>query len=262
MNIGTAKPRQSKEYFLTDLVFPNEVCSAFEFKRRVKNLIPSIVEKGKLPVVSGGSFFYYKMLAETFNGLPAKNQYLNHTIFSKAVRKNNLLSDWMVLSGGAPQDSSIVARNLLKILVQFGVLVLQPGRTFHTHQFLPIILVPSDINQLKHRMVLRLENMLDNGLVEEVMLLKRKYKLNLSSHSAKLVGYKQVLSYLDGAETFGMMKFKTLVSTFELAKKQLGWIRSLIRFASLDCCQAPAQLLQRVQEILSSCLVFNGTNLF
>lgn len=85
---------------------------------------------------------------------------------------------------------------------------------------------PSNRAVLHERIGLRLEQMLANGLVAEVMALKANPKLTGNEPAMRSVGYRQVWQYLDGEYDEATMKHKLLVATRQLAKRQLTWLRS------------------------------------
>ena len=250
MDIGTAKPVRPEEYFLINILSPDEIWSAFEFKERVKLLIPKIIAEGRVPVITGGSLFYYKMLAEALDGVPTKNRYTNIVGFNSSRCESKLQFGWLRPTHYSFRCPIIITRNILKIFLQIGVTGLHLSIEHRNYQFLPLILFPSNLNSLKKRLASRFENMIANGLVEEVVFLKRKYRLNPASHCMRLIGYSQVLSYLNGTESYGLMKRRALASTAELVKKQLAWIKSLTRYAALDCSQPHQQLLQSTMKLM------------
>ena len=67
--------------------------------------------------------------------------------------------------------------------------------------------------------------MLDAGLIDEVRDLKNRGDLNPSLPSMRIVGYRQVWEYLDGAVDFETMMQKALAATRQLAKRQFTWLR-------------------------------------
>ena len=72
----------------------------------------------------------------------------------------------------------------------------------------------------------RLNEMLDKGLMNEVLELKKNY-LNLDFPAMSTIGYKQINQYLDGDIDINVMKNKMLFATRQLAKRQITWLRHL-----------------------------------
>ena len=87
-------------------------------------------------------------------------------------------------------------------------------------------IIPFERALLHNQIKIRLNNMLDNGLVAEVTQLLEKYKATkLPAMSA--VGYKQVNEYLNGDINLEDMKSNILAATRQLAKRQITWLRHL-----------------------------------
>lgn len=244
MDVGTAKPDCSEEYFLVDIISPNEMWSSFRFKGMARNLIPKIIAEGRVPIISGGSFFYYKVLVEALNGVSIKNRYFNSIGFINSRCDAQLQPNWLNPTRCNLQSARVITRNILKIFLQVGVTILHFCTEQTVYKFLPLILFPSDLNILRNRITLRLTNMINDGLVEEVIFLRRKYRLSSASHCMRLIGYKQAWNYLSGSGSYGLMINSTLASTFALVKRQLGWLKSFDRYIALNCCQPQQQLLQ------------------
>ena len=68
--------------------------------------------------------------------------------------------------------------------------------------------------------------MLDEGFIDEVKSLRARGDLDLDKPSMRSVGYRQVWQYLDGESDYEEMRFKGIVATRQLAKRQLTWLRS------------------------------------
>ncbi|MGH8708865.1 MAG: tRNA (adenosine(37)-N6)-dimethylallyltransferase, partial [Burkholderiales bacterium] len=88
-------------------------------------------------------------------------------------------------------------------------------------------LVPEDRAELHRRIAERFEQMLRDGLVEELAALRKRYDLNPSLPSMRCVGYRQVWSYLEGELDKREMQERAVAATRQLAKRQLTWLRSL-----------------------------------
>jgi tRNA dimethylallyltransferase len=78
----------------------------------------------------------------------------------------------------------------------------------------------------REAMALRFDEMLANGLLEEVQRLKDRGDLNPGMPSIRAVGYRQIWDYLDGNTDFDQMRFLAITATRQLAKRQITWMRS------------------------------------
>lgn len=91
----------------------------------------------------------------------------------------------------------------------------------------------NDRQKLYQRINLRVENMLKNGLVDEVKALKQQ-GLNLNHQAGKGIGYREMLLWLDGVMTFEEAVNKICQHSRNFAKRQLTWLRSMENLVWLD----------------------------
>ncbi|MFW9609633.1 MAG: tRNA (adenosine(37)-N6)-dimethylallyltransferase MiaA, partial [Aquaspirillum sp.] len=105
------------------------------------------------------------------------------------------------------------------------------------------------------RIALRFEQMLTQGLLEEVATLRKNYPtLHPDLPSMRCVGYRQAWQYLDGECSREEMVEKGIAATRQLAKRQLTWLRSMPNLTTLDCVAGDPfpMLLQQLQSLLAA----------
>jgi len=90
-----------------------------------------------------------------------------------------------------------------------------------------VALLPKARDVLHQRIEQRFDLMLEQGLIAEVTALKQRGDLHLDLPSMRSVGYRQVWEYLDGLYDYDEMRFRAIVATRQLAKRQHTWLRSL-----------------------------------
>lgn len=100
-----------------------------------------------------------------------------------------------------------------------------------------IALIPSDRAVLHRRIAVRFEEMLQQGLVEELRALREKYPLHRDKTSMRCVGYRQAWEFMEGEISAAELHEKGLAATRQLAKRQLTWLRSTPEVVELDCLQ-------------------------
>lgn len=87
MNIGTDKPHpidlKNHPHRLLNIKDPNEIYSAAEFKRDALKEISSILKIGKIPLLVGGTMFYYQTLLYGISNLPASNIKIREYLLNK-----------------------------------------------------------------------------------------------------------------------------------------------------------------------------------
>ena len=95
------------------------------------------------------------------------------------------------------------------------------------YRFFSLIVSPADRAVLHERIEKRFDQMLRQGLVQEVEKLRVRSDLDLKKPSMRCVGYRQIWEYLDGVHPLELARLKGIYATRQLAKRQLTWLRSL-----------------------------------
>ena len=116
-----------------------------------------------------------------------------------------------------------------------------------------IAIQPADRAVLHARIAQRFQQMLQDGLVEEVRALYERDDLNLELPAMKSVGYRQVWQYLEGELDFDGMVERSIIATRQLAKRQLTWLRSWPDLQSLSDSPADSNsnLDRNIESILN-----------
>jgi tRNA dimethylallyltransferase len=95
------------------------------------------------------------------------------------------------------------------------------------YRLLELALLPKERSVLHERIEKRFDLMLASGLIDEVRALKARGDLHLELPAIRSVGYRQVWEYLDGLYDAEEMRFRGIVATRQLAKRQHTWLRGL-----------------------------------
>ena len=107
-----------------------------------------------------------------------------------------------------------------------SVVLDQCSKNVQFYNNLNVSIIPVDRLLLHDQIENRLNNMIDNGLITEVIQLLEKYK-SMKLPAMSTVGYKQVNEYLNGNINLENMKNNILAATRQLAKRQITWLRHL-----------------------------------
>jgi tRNA dimethylallyltransferase len=240
MDIGTAKPdfaTQTKApHRLIDICDPTEAYSAAQFAEDALREMKEIVEKGKIPLLVGGTFLYYRALYEGLSPLPSADYELREQIEAEAkvqgwARMHQKLQtvDPQAAARIHPNDPQRIQR-ALEIFELTGksmstLLAKESDRKF-PYSVSKLILAPDDRAALHERIALRFNQMITNGLIDEVTGLYQRGDLNKDLPSIRAVGYRQVWRYLEGELSLEEMIQQGIVATRQFAKRQFTWLRS------------------------------------
>ena len=239
LDIGTAKPsaaeRSRVPHHLIDIVDPDETYSAGRWRTDALSAVKTILERGKTPLIVGGTMLYYRALVEGLDVLPAANKEVRSAIDAEAAARG-----WPALHAElakvdpaaakriAPGDVQRIQRALeVWRLTGHPLTALQTGKKpalpFELRAF---ALMPADREELNQRIAERFDAMLAAGLVDEVRHLRERYTLTSTAPSMRAVGYRQVWQCLEGEIPAGELREKAVAATRQLAKRQLTWLRS------------------------------------
>lgn len=240
LDIGTAKPSASElalaPHRLIDIKDPAQTYSAAEFREDALREMAEISARGRIPLLVGGTMLYFKILRDGIADLPQANEAIRQQIIEQAQQKgwaaiHQQLAgvDAVTAARLKPTDSQRLQR-ALEVYLATGI----PLSVWHEQQqaqALPYCihqfgLLPQDRSILHQRIEQRFDSMLANGFIEEVQALKQRHDLNLELPAIRSVGYRQVWEYLDNKYDYDEMRFKGIVATRQLAKRQYTWLRS------------------------------------
>ncbi len=239
MDIGTAKPTFGElkltPHRLINLCDPVQPYSAGQFLKDAKQEITDIHQHHKIPLLVGGTMLYFHALQRGVAELPVADQTIRETIAKSAAEKgwpklHQALTEIDPKSANRihPNDSQRIARAL-----EIYQLTGKPMSDFFEAQSsktppyktINIIIEPSDRKILHQRIAQRFETMLANGFMDEVEHLYQRSDLYPDLPSMRTVGYRQAWSYLAGDYDFATMKDRAIISTRQLAKRQLTWLK-------------------------------------
>lgn len=245
MDIGTAKPtlaeRSRVVHHGIDLVEPSEKFSVGDYLAFAVPCVTDILARGKRVLVTGGSGFYLKAFyapvtdeIEVPESVRARVEALFEQGNDSAVNALRELNP-----DGAPgfdwQNPRRVARALERCLASgktISELLAEMNARVSPFAAYKVrtVLLSRDKEELSRRIALRVDQMLEQGLVEEVRSLARDRGLRPDTPAGNAIGYRETLEWLANGETGGIpaLAEKIALSTRRLAAKQRKWFRTQI----------------------------------
>lgn len=243
MDIGTAKPDvqtlKKCPHHLIDIIDPAEVYSAGQFREDALQLIHQSVTNQRVPVLVGGTMLYFNALQKGMANMPEIDDTVKQAIEAEAKTKglpalHERLKKVDPVSAERihPNDPQRIKRALElydftgKTLTAFWSEQAQnkAGSRF-PYRRIKIALMPDDRIELRKRITIRFDNMLQQGFIEEVEGLFKRGDLHADLPSIRAVGYRQVWLYLAGEYGYDEMRDKAIIATAQLAKRQMTWLR-------------------------------------
>jgi tRNA dimethylallyltransferase len=273
MDIGTAKPTAAEmtrvPHHLIDIRDPLHAYNAAEFVQDAQTLVSQIQQRGRLPVLVGGTMLYFKALFDGLDDMPPAQPVLRAAIEAQALacgwpamHAELALVDPATAARLAPNDSQRIGR-ALEVFRATG----RPLSEFHRrpaagpNALLQIngqsgrllSLEPHHRAWLHQRIAQRFDAMLAQGFLDEVKRLHTRGDLHADLPSMRCVGYRQAWEALEQNDLRNL-RDKGIFATRQLAKRQITWLRSMPQRDVLACDepQALEQGLKWAQQALAS----------
>ena len=232
MDIGTAKPTEEERaqavHHLVDFVSPDERYSVADFKKDATEKIEDILSRGKLPIIVGGTGLYVNSL---IHNIEYKEE-ITDIEYRNELEKVDLETLYKQAMEIDPEAAARVSQNDRKRITRILEIYHTTGKTKTQmevesrqevkYEYKIFVLTP-ERDKLYERINLRVDLMMQAGLVDEVRELLKKYKEFPTAMQG--LGYKEVKEYLDGEITEEEMIEKIKQESRHYAKRQLTWFR-------------------------------------
>lgn len=238
MDIGTAKPsieeRTAVPHHLVDFINPDKSYSVSDFQKDATNKIFEILEKGKTPIICGGTGLYINSISMPYN-LDVNNTDLSvrrelEEIAKREKGKEELFNILKNVDNVSAQN--IHPNNIKRVIRALEVFyvsgkpksVLDEEGKNRELDYEPILFSYAlNRDYLYNRINLRVDKMIENGLIEEAKFLDQKYSRDLLSMQA--IGYKEFFDYFDNKISKEEAIENLKKDTRHFAKRQLTWFR-------------------------------------
>jgi len=230
IDIVSAKPTQEEQgdikHFGIDTIYPHENFDVTTFIKLYHEVYALCVREDKNLVIVGGTSFYLKMLLEGISVLPS----FSDATHARTKEKLQDVEDAHAFLQKLDDDymkrieskDSYRIEKALNIYFETG---LTPSAYFSLHppvatiqESLPIYQIVWDRALLRERIALRTTLMVNDGLIDEICMLEKKYGRN--PNAMKSIGIKETLAYLDGIYDKKILIEKITTNTARLAKRQ------------------------------------------
>lgn len=237
MDIGSAKPDARElstiRHHLIDMIDPRQGTSVAEYQKLAKHAIADICNRGKLPVISGGTGLYVNSLLFDMDFSKVKREPSYHLALEQQAAMQGKEAVFERLKTLDPDAANrIHPNNLKKVLRALELLELGNDKP---KEFDGVRSKPGDFTvvliglyrsrqELYNRIDSRVDQMIESGLVQEVFSLKQ---LGLTEQDVSMqgIGYKEIFGYLKGIyalpEAIRLIKQRSR----NYAKRQLTWFR-------------------------------------
>ena len=236
MNIGTAKvtPEEADgiKHYLVDIINPDEEFSVAKYKELAEQAIEEVLKKGKVPIIVGGTGLYVSVLTNGIELSEEKEDNSIRILLEERVKKEGIDGLYSELQEIDPESALKIDKNNTRRVIRALEIYKLTGKTktqadkdsikepkydYSTYGIL------TDREELYNRINMRVDIMIEQGLIEEVKELREKY--NFSKTALQGIGYKEVIEYLDGRVSKEEMIEKIKLESRRYAKRQMTWFK-------------------------------------
>jgi len=248
LNIGSCKPTKAQlskyKHHLVDIIPPNVNFSLGIFLDFLDRSILAIKSKGKIPLFVGGSMMFHNVLINGFHDFPSCKE-TRRKIEKKYEQEglNKIQSELAALDQALFKEIDIYnPRRLIRALEiihitgeKLSTLKQQPKIQLFDKKTVHLAAVNDEKTLLAERSKKRLNEILQNGLLQEIEQLIEKYDLTKQNQSMQAINYKQFLPHLLEDVSLDDCFYDANKATKLLIKSQQTWFKKIDIDTHLEC---------------------------
>jgi len=255
----TAKEMQGVPHHLIDIINVDDNYSVQEFQKSVRELIHDIHDRGRLPIIVGGTGLYIKAALYDYEFNEHPHQWQTNQKYENY--DNQELYDYLV-SIDAESAKILHPNNRRRVLRAIEIYeqsgekksdrLLKQEKTPIYDVFM--IGLTCERTKLYQRINQRVDSMLENGLLEEINYLYHQKNVKSTMQSMQAIGYKEWFPYLEGKERFENTIDKIKQNSRNFAKRQMTWFKNQFDVHWFDVLNNNANQMEDtiIKNLLSS----------
>ena len=241
LNIGTAKPSAQEQneiqHHLIDVAQLSEAFDAAQFVSLAQQALKLIWKRGRVPIFCGGTGLYFRALIEGLGESPPSDESLRDELALMPIE--SLVAELRIKDPEAAKQVDL--KNPRRVLRAIEVIRLT-GRPYSEQRIgwnnvdkapQNLFCISRDVDVLNQRIHKRVDEMFNQGLVEETQTLIKKGLRN-NRNACQALGYRQVLDLLDGKLDLENVVHQVKTKTRQFAKRQRSWFRNQMKCKFLE----------------------------
>ena len=241
MNIGTAKATEEERgrvrHHMIDFLSPDESYSAEDYRAAAMDVLHDVEGRGKLPIFVGGTGLYMDTVIRGSElASPPSSEELKQRLLAVSNTDEEREALWQRLYEVDPDSAEKTHKNNVRRVIRALEIYELTGKTKTYFDNLTKAETPDvkvgmitldfhNRDNLYSRVDLRVDQMMEEGLLDEVTALYKGGILKKGTTAAQAIGYKEIISYIDGECTLDEAVEFLKLSTRRYAKRQLTWFR-------------------------------------
>jgi tRNA dimethylallyltransferase len=241
LNIGTAKPSTQEQneiqHHLIDVAQLSEAFDAAQFVSLAQQALKLIWKRGRVPIFCGGTGLYFRALIEGLGESPPSDESLRDELALMPIE--SLIAELQIKDPEAAKQVDL--KNPRRVLRAIEVIRLT-GRPYSEQRIgwnnvdkapQNLFCINREVDVLNQRIHKRVDEMFNQGLVEETQTLIKKGLRN-NRNACQSLGYRQVLDLLDGKLDLENVVHQVKTKTRQFAKRQRSWFRNQMKCNFLE----------------------------
>ncbi len=260
MNIGTAKIKPCEMddilHYMLDVVEPIEKYSVGDYQREVDSILTALEEKEKNVILTGGTGMYIGSVTDGLSSLPEGNNQVREELAKLSIEE--IYEKLIKLDKEAAETIHINNRKRVERALEVCLLT---NRKFselskiniknNNYDFVKICLT-RDREHLYERINKRVDIMIEEGLVDEVADLCKKYGKEII-RKINIIGYTEIIDYLDEKIILAEAIEQIKRNSRRYAKRQLTWFRNDKSYLWFDLDQVKEEeIISQIKELLKN----------
>lgn len=238
MDIGSAKVTKEEmdgvKHYLIDVLEPTDEFNIYVFKKMATEAMEEIYAKGKIPIIAGGTGFYIQSVLYDIEFAEEEGDKTYRYKLEEKAALEGVSVIHKMLEEVDPKSAAQIHENNLKRVIRALEYYHETGKPISEHNAeqrqkispynFRYYVLDMDREKLYDRINLRVDIMLENGLLDEVKKLKG---MGFSGELVSMqgIGYKEIREYIDGKCTYDEAVATLKKNTRNFAKRQLTWFR-------------------------------------
>ena len=240
-NIGSAKPPkeilEKYKHHLVDSADPKNIFSVKDFYDQAYKIVIQAHSNNRIPLLVGGTMMYFNALFKGINDIPEGNEAireeLQHELDNRGVDK--LFSELKEID---PESAKTIKENdkqrIMRALEVFRISGKKISdfkkedteNIFEEFEFINLGIFPSDREILQARIRERIVDMINMGLIREAQEIIKLDNIAKNHPALNSINYKEAIQVINGELDANELEEKCAISTRQLVKRQLTWMRS------------------------------------
>jgi len=240
-NIGSAKPPkeilEKYNHHLVDCVDPENIFSVKDFYDQAYEIVTQEHSNNRIPLLVGGTMMYFNALFKGINDIPEGNEAIREEL-QQELDKRGVDKLFNELKEIDPESAKTIKENdkqrIMRALEVFKISGKKISdfkkedaeNIFEEFEFINLGIFPSDREILQARIRERILEMINMGLIKETQEIIKSDNITKNHPALNAINYKEAIQVINGELNSSELEEKCVISTRQLVKRQLTWMRS------------------------------------